>query len=58
MHGVYGLYAVQYILYWVVHGVLARFYGKALMAHVLKSNDLVPYFLLSELLRAMCLFFM
>jgi len=49
MHGVYGLYAVQYILYWVVHWVLARFYGKALMAHVLKSNDLVPYFLLSEL---------
>ena len=30
MHGVYGLYAVQYIFYWVVYGVLARFYGKAL----------------------------
>lgn len=52
---VFMLYAVnrvdafENILYWVVDRVLARLYGKALMAHILQGGNLVFNLLLSEL---------
>ena len=50
MHAVYGVDAFKNVLYRIVLGILARLYGKTLVSHVLKGDDLCPHFVLSQLL--------
>lgn len=49
LHAVNGLQTFQDVLDGVVHGVLAGFDGQALVAHILKCDDLLPDLVLRQL---------